>query len=102
VAEGLWKNKPVIGGNVGGIPLQIEDGRTGYLVSSIEQCTDRALEILRHPDQARAVADHGREHVRHNFLSTANLRNYLRLFNELAGNRVEEAEAAGAVASAAR
>ncbi len=32
IAEGLWKGKPVIGGNVGGIPLQIEEGVTGYLV----------------------------------------------------------------------
>ena len=32
VTEGLWKGRPVIGGDVGGIPLQIEDGVTGYLV----------------------------------------------------------------------
>jgi trehalose synthase len=102
VAEGLWKNKPVIGGDVGGIPLQIEDGRTGYLVSSVEQCTERALDILRHPEQAHALAEQGREHVRHNFLSTANLRNYLRLFNELAGHRMEVAAEATAAASASR
>jgi trehalose synthase len=91
VAEGLWKNRPVIGGNVGGIPLQIQDGRTGYLVETIEACTSRSLDILRHPDKAKAIAERGREHVRHNFLSTANLRNYLRLFNELAGNPLTEA-----------
>jgi trehalose synthase len=90
VAEGLWKNKPVIGGNVGGIPLQIQNGETGYLVESVEACTDRVLDILRHPVKASAIAENGREHVRHNFLSTANLRNYLRLFNELAGNRIAD------------
>jgi trehalose synthase len=89
ISEGLWKGRPVIGGNVGGIPLQIQDGETGYLVSSIEECAERTLQILRNPDAARTMVERGREVVRHNFLSTANLRNYLRLFNELAGSRVE-------------
>src|SRR5205807_8115090 len=49
VSEAIWKARPFIGGDVGGIPLQIEDGVTGYLVSSPEQCTERALEVLRDP-----------------------------------------------------
>lgn len=85
VAEGLWKSRPVIGGNVGGIPLQIEDGKTGFLVSSVEECTERALELMSDPRQARAMGERGREDVRHKFLSTANLRNYLNLFSDLAG-----------------
>lgn len=32
VAEALWKEKPVVAGNVGGIPSQITDGKTGFLV----------------------------------------------------------------------
>ena len=34
VSEALWKGRPFIGGDVGGIPLQVEDGVSGYLVSS--------------------------------------------------------------------
>ena len=49
VSEAIWKAKPFIGGDVGGIPLQVEDGVTGYLVSSAEQCAERALEILADP-----------------------------------------------------
>ena len=85
VAEGLWKSRPVIGGNVGGIPLQITDGETGFLVSSVEECTERVLELMRDPRRARAMGERGREEVRHKFLSTANLRNYLNLFSDLAG-----------------
>jgi trehalose synthase len=85
VTEGLWKSRPVIGGNVGGIPLQIEDGETGFLVSSVEECTGRVLELMRDPRRARAMGERGREDVRHKFLSTANLRNYLNLFSDLAG-----------------
>ena len=54
VSEAIWKARPFIGGNVGGIPLQIEDGVTGFLVSSVEQCAERTLEILRDPSSAGA------------------------------------------------
>ncbi|MGZ3637160.1 MAG: glycosyltransferase [Ktedonobacterales bacterium] len=90
ISEGLWKSRPVIGGNVGGIPLQIEDCKTGYLVSSVEECIERTLELMRDPKKAAEMGTLGREEVRHKFLSTANLRNYLRLFNELTGNPIEE------------
>ena len=83
IAEGLWKGKPVIGGNVGGIPLQIEDGVTGFLVESVEEASAAALEIMRDPERAHRMGEIGREVVREKFLSTANLRNYLRLFTEL-------------------
>ena len=49
VTEAIWKGRPFIGGNVGGIPLQVEDGVTGYLVDSVEECAARTLEILRDP-----------------------------------------------------
>ncbi|HKW20939.1 MAG TPA: glycosyltransferase [Ktedonobacterales bacterium] len=83
ISEGLWKGKPVVGGDVGGIPLQIQDGETGYLVNSIEECSKRVLELMRNPARARKMGELGREVVRQNFLSTANLRNYLRLFTDL-------------------
>jgi len=87
ISEGLWKNKPVIGGNVGGIPLQIQEGVTGYLVESVDECVRRILDLMDDPQRAAAMGARGREVVRQNFLSTANLRNYLNLFNELAGNK---------------
>jgi trehalose synthase len=88
VTEGLWKEKPVIGGNVGGIPLQIQNGVTGFLVNSIEEATERTLQLMRNPKLAHEMGLHGRDDVRHKFLSTANLRHWLRLFNELAGNQI--------------
>lgn len=90
VAEGLWKGKPVVGGNVGGIPLQILDGETGYLVGDVKDCADRLLYLLRHPDEARRMGERGREHVREHFLMTRNLRDYLRLFGLLGGTLEEK------------
>jgi trehalose synthase len=83
VSEAIWKARPFIGGNVGGIPLQIESGATGFLVSSVEQCAERALEILQDPALGKFLGRRGKEHVRKHFLSPRYLRDYLRIFNEL-------------------
>jgi trehalose synthase len=85
VAEGAWKAKPVIGGRTGGITLQIEDGRTGYLVDSIEECAERTLELLREADRAKAMGEAGRELVRENFLTTREIRDWLQLFADVVG-----------------
>src|SRR5438093_8258987 len=50
VAEALWKARPMVAGNVGGIPLQIHDGETGYLVGSADECAQRVKEVLGEPD----------------------------------------------------
>jgi trehalose synthase len=84
VTEGLWKARPVVASNVGGIPMQIEDGVSGYLVESSADCAERALQILREPESAVEMGKVGREGVRHQFLSPANLRNYLALFGQFA------------------
>jgi trehalose synthase len=83
VSEGLWKARPVVAGAVGGIPLQIEDGVTGYLVESSAACAERCLEILDRPEPAHAMARRGKEHVREHFLTPRLLRDYLRIFNDL-------------------
>jgi trehalose synthase len=83
VSEALWKGRPVVGGAVGGIPLQVLEGQTGHLVHSVEECTARVVELLTHPEQARQMGESGREHVRRNFLSTRHLRDYLKLFQAL-------------------
>ncbi len=83
VTEGLWKERPIVAGNVGGIPLQIENGVTGFLIENTDQCVECVLTILRNRDIAVQLGRNGRDIVRRNFLSTANLRNYLRFFTEL-------------------
>jgi trehalose synthase len=84
VSEALWKARPFIGGDVGGIPLQIEDGRTGYLVSTPEECADRALRVLRDPEHGKQLGRAGKEHVRTHFLTPRLLRDWLRIFSDLA------------------
>lgn len=83
VTEGLWKEKPVVAGNVGGIKMQIEDGVSGFLVDTVEDCVEKVLTLLRNPMLARDMALAGKEKVRTEFLVTSNALHYLRLFNKL-------------------
>jgi trehalose synthase len=83
VTEAIWKGRPFIGGNVGGIPLQVENGVSGYLVDSVEACAARTLDILKDPALGKALGRRGKEHVRKHFLTPRYLRDYLRIFGEL-------------------
>jgi trehalose synthase len=83
VTEAIWKARPFIGGNVGGIPLQVEDGVSGFLVDNTHDCAARTLELLRDPALGKRLGLAGKTHVRRNFLMPRYLRDYLRIFNEL-------------------
>jgi trehalose synthase len=83
VTEAIWKARPFIGGKVGGIPLQIKDGESGYLVSTVEECADRALRVLNDPALGKELGRKGKEHVRLHFLTPRLLRDWLRVFTEL-------------------
>jgi trehalose synthase len=88
VSEALWKGIPVVGGRVGGIPMQIGDDAGGRLVSSVDEATAATLELLGDASLRHRLGVAGRERVRRNFLSTRNLRDYLALFTALqTGNR---------------
>ena len=81
VSEAIWKARPFIGGNVGGIPLQVDDGVTGFLVDTVELCAQRALELLEDPALGKALGRRGKEHVRSHFLTPRYLRDYLKIFS---------------------
>jgi trehalose synthase len=79
VSEALWKKKPVIGGAVGGIKLQIINGVTGFLVHSPEGAANRAIELLADPDLCRRMGENGHRQVKENFLITRHVKDYLLL-----------------------
>ncbi|MDQ6748851.1 MAG: glycosyltransferase [Candidatus Dormibacteraeota bacterium] len=80
ISEALWKQRPVVAGNVGGIPLQVQDGVSGFLVDSVADCSARVIQLLQQPELAEAMGRAGQEHVRQHFLITRYLRDYLRIF----------------------
>ncbi|MDD5044200.1 MAG: glycosyltransferase [Candidatus Omnitrophica bacterium] len=83
VAEALWKAKPVVASNVGGIPLQIKHKYSGLLCHSIEGAAFEIKQLLNSPEYAKKLGEHGREHIKNNFLLTRHLRDYMLLFLSL-------------------
>ena len=95
VTEALWKGRPTVAADVGGIPLQIEDGIGGYLVSSPAETARRCVEILSDPELAKRLGRAGKERVRAHFLTPRLLRDWLQLLG--AGERGEPVRPAGAL-----
>src|SRR5947209_20224277 len=83
VTEAIWKGMPFIGGSVGGIPLQVTDGESGFLVTTVEECADRALSILADPGLGKRLGRAGKEAARRRFLMPRLLRDWLKVFERL-------------------
>lgn len=83
VAEALWKGKPVIGGQTGGITVQIIPGVTGYTVTSPEGAAFYTKRLLNEPEIMAAMGRQGREYARHRFLITRHLQDYLGVMIQL-------------------
>lgn len=80
VAEAMWKGTPVIGGNVGGIRYQIEDGVNGYLVSSVPQAAEAIVRLTRDKSERTRLGLKAKESVHRRFLMLRLLEQYLDLF----------------------
>jgi trehalose synthase len=79
VTEAMWKGAAVIGGNVGGIRVQIEDGVTGYLVDSPEECAERVVRLIQDPGLRARIGEAARKSVRDRFLLPRLALDYLQL-----------------------
>lgn len=84
ISEALWKGTPVVAGKTGGLPLQAPPGVGGFLVTSVEETAEKILRLLQDPEEARRLAERGREHVKQYFLITRLLADELRLLRALA------------------
>jgi trehalose synthase len=85
VTEALWKEKPVVASNVGGIPLQIVDGETGYLIdpTDIKTGAARIISILENSAEAKRLGSNGKAMVLKKFLITRHLYDDLKMLNDL-------------------
>lgn len=81
VSEALWKRTPVVATNVGGIPLQVVDGQTGFLVEpgDYERAAERAVQIIQDRELRERLGSQGRMHVRQKFLMPRLLLDWLRV-----------------------
>lgn len=85
VTEALWKGTPVVASNVGGIPLQIQDGENGFLLDfeDTQGFADKILTLLKDPALAEEMGKKGHKHVKNKFLITRLLMDYLDLLADL-------------------
>ena len=83
VTEALWKGKPVIGGNTGGIRLQVINYHTGFLVDTPEGAAERIRFLLQNPTVMKEMGEKGHRFIHENFLITRHLRDYLTLIISL-------------------
>lgn len=87
VTEAMWKKAVVIGGNVGGIKLQIEDGKNGFLVNSPKEAAEKIVYLLQNPKLKEEISQAAHESVKDKFLMPHNILNYLNLFSHLLGKK---------------
>jgi trehalose synthase len=92
VTEALWKNKPVIGGDTGGIRIQVINYHTGFLVNSPEGAALRIRYLLHNRKLIKEMGRKAKEFVRENFLITRHLREYLTLIYALLHKKEERIE----------
>lgn len=85
VAEALWKGTPVVAGNVGGIPLQMVGTLSNFLVDTVEECAEKVVYLLEHPEVAEELGKEGMAHIKNNFLMPRLIRDELSLIKELVG-----------------
>jgi len=81
VTEAMWKGSAVVGSKVGGIKYQIDDGKNGFLVSSIDETAEKVVELLEDKGLRKKMGEKAREKVKRNYLLSNCLENYLDLFN---------------------
>ena len=85
VAEAMWKGRPVVASDVGGIREQIEDGRTGFLVepSDLRAFGERVSLLLNDPHGAERIGDAAQMRVRDMFLGPRHLGQYVDLLERV-------------------
>ncbi len=83
VSEAFWKEKPVVAGNAGGIPMQFPEGFNRYLINTVEQCAGAIVQLLKRPGERAAFGRVAREHVRQHFLLPRLVRDELKIIRDL-------------------
>ncbi len=92
VAEGMWKHRPVIGGDTGGIRIQVIDHVTGFRVRTPEGAALWMRYLVRHPGEAKTMGERAYAFVREHFLITRQLRNELSVMVALGAGETDSLE----------
>lgn len=83
VTEAMWKGKPVVGTDIGGIRHQIIHGNSGFLIHSVEGLAYRIRQLFGNEGMARRFGQQAREYVRNNLLVPHHIRRWLLAFHAM-------------------
>lgn len=83
--EALWKESAVVATRAGGLSLQIEEGKNGYLVDpqDYEDAAEEVLELLDDEEKREALGKNGKKKVKENFLITRLMEDWIDIWREL-------------------
>jgi trehalose synthase len=90
VAEAMWKQRPVVASRIGGIRDQIEDGRSGVLLSdprNLEQVGAAISEMLTDSERAHEIGLAAQRRVQQQFLGPHHLGRYFEVIHRVASQR---------------
>jgi trehalose synthase len=73
----MWKGKPVIAGNVGGMSFQIKNGKTGYFYQNPKKTGQRVVSLLDNKQAAEKIGQRARSYVQKHFLIVDRMADYL-------------------------
>ncbi len=85
VSEASIKEKPVIVTGVGGLPEQVINGETGFVINSIEEAVSGTIELLKDKDKRLSMGRTGRRYILSKFITPIHVKNYLSLFKKVSG-----------------
>lgn len=85
ISEALYKRVPVVARPVGGVKIQVQHGENGYLAWEKEALAEYILELVKNKSLRKRMGELGRKTVLKKFISTVNLKNYLRTFLQVLG-----------------
>ncbi|MBE0481824.1 MAG: glycosyltransferase [Dehalococcoidia bacterium] len=99
ITEALWKGKPVIGADVGAIPLQLRDGDTGYFYRTPRKTARIMARLLDNPAAAAAMGKNGKDYVTQHFLMPDRIADWLMAVNLLVEGRLDKEACGDAIIS---
>jgi trehalose synthase len=90
VSEAMWKQRPVVASRIGGIRDQIEDGRSGVLLSDprdLEQAGAAITELLADGARAQEMGLAAQRRVQQQFLGPHHLGRYFEVIHRVGSQR---------------
>ncbi len=85
VTEGMACGNPIVGTKIGGIPIQVKNGKNGFLVDvgDVKSTADRIIKILTNDRLRKRMSENSLRIVENNFKIEKGIEKHIILYNEV-------------------